>query len=56
MQNSGYYLDLTTFSLEKLQNLLKNSSLLPGQQILREDIDERFACLVQNSIENLQQL
>jgi len=56
MPTLGYYLDLCAFSLEKLKDLLKNTRLLPGQRILQENIDERFACLEQNGIENLQQL
>lgn len=56
MPESGYYLDLSAFSLEKLKNHLKNTRLLPSQQILQDDIDERFACLERNGIENLQQL
>lgn len=56
MTPSGYYLDLSTFSLEKLKQLLKNVRLLPSQQILIVDIDERFACLRQHGIENLDQL
>ena len=52
----GYYLDLCAFNLEKLKALLKSTRLLPGQRILQENIDERFACLKQNGIENLQQL
>ena len=38
MQESKYYMDLAAFTLEKLKNLLKNSRLLPSQQILQEDI------------------
>ena len=30
--------------------------MLPSQQILKEDIDERFSCLERHGIENLQQL
>ena len=56
MQEPKYYLDLAAFTLEKLKNLLKTSRLLPSQQILRENIDQRFALLEQNGIENLQQL
>lgn len=54
--NSGYYLDLKEFSLEKLKDRINNTRLLPSQQILQENIDERFACLEQNGIVNLQQL
>ena len=53
MQESKYYLDLAAFTLGKLKNLLKNSRLLPSQQIFQEDIDQRFACLAQYGIENL---
>jgi len=56
MQTSGYHLDLSAFSLEKLKYLFKNTRLLPSQQILQENIDERFACLEQNGVDNLQQL
>lgn len=56
MAESGYHLDLKTFSIEKLQDLLKSVRLLPSQQVLRENIDERFACLKQHGMENLQQL
>jgi hypothetical protein len=56
MTTSGYYLDLGKFSLKKLKGLLKSTRLLPSQQILQEKIDERFACLEGNGIENLEQL
>lgn len=56
MGETGYYIDLSTFSLEKLKDNLKNTRLLPSQQILREDIDQRFACLEEHGIQNLQQL
>ena len=56
MPESGYHLDLNAFSIEKLKDLLKTIRLLPSQRMLREDIDERFACLKQHGIENLQQL
>jgi hypothetical protein len=56
MPTSGYHLDLSAFSLEKLKYLFKNTRLLPSQQILQENIDERFASLEQNDVDNLQQL
>lgn len=56
MPPPGYYLDLSTFSLAKLKGQLKAAHLLPGQQLLQKNIDERFACLEQNGIENLAQL
>lgn len=56
MPTPGYYLDLSTFSLAKLKGLLKTTRLLPSQQALGKDIDERFAHLEQNGIKNLAQL
>jgi hypothetical protein len=56
MTTIGYNLDLGTFSLTKLKNLLKTTKLLPSQQILLEKIDENFSCLEENGIENLDQL
>ena len=56
MPTSGYTLDLSTFSLEKLKIQIKKTRLLPSQQILQENIDERFACLERSGIDNLQQL
>lgn len=56
MPTSGYYPDLKAFSLEKLKGKLQNIRLLPSQQILRENLKERFTCLEKNGIKNLQQL
>lgn len=56
MPTSGYYPDLKAFSLEKLKGKLQNIRLLPSQQILRENLKERFTCLEKNGISNLHQL
>lgn len=56
MPASGYYLDPCTFSLVKLKDRLKSIRLIPSQRILLENIDERFAILERNGIENLEQL
>ena len=56
MSTSNYYLDLSAFSLEKLKYLFETTRLLPSQQILQENMDERFACLERIGIENLAQL
>jgi hypothetical protein len=56
MPTTDYYLDLSTFSLEKLKTQIKETRLLPSQQVLKDDLDERFACLERNGIENLEQL
>ena len=52
----SYHLDLSLFLLEKLKTILKNARLLPSQQILLQNIDERFACLAEMGVVNLQQL
>jgi hypothetical protein len=56
MPEKGYAIDLSTFSLMKLKHNIENTRTLPSQKILEEDIDERFACLEQHGLENLQQL
>jgi len=56
MSNSKYYVDLSKFSLEKLGHRIKNTRLPPSQRILQVNIDERFSCLAENGIENLEQL
>ncbi len=56
MDTSKYYPDLKAFSLAKLKNLFETTRLLPSQQLLKEKIEERFAQLEQQGIENLEQL
>jgi hypothetical protein len=56
MIHSGYYPDLSKFSIDQLKRILQNIRLLPSQKIIGEDIDNRFACLARNGIDNLQQL
>ena len=56
MDDTGYYLDLEAFGLFKLKDSLVHGRLLPSQQILLEQIDERFAVLEQLGFENLEQL
>ena len=56
MSTNGYYLDLETYSLMKIKGIFKSTRLLPSQQILLENMDEKFACLEANGIENLEQL
>jgi hypothetical protein len=52
----GYHPDLSGFTLENFRERIKNTRMLPSQQILRENIEERFASLAQHGIENLEQL
>ena len=56
MAADGYYTDLNKFSIMEMKDLLQHVRLLPSQQILREEIHHRFACLQQHGIENLAQL
>lgn len=37
-----YYIDLSAISIDSLKDKLKTEDLLPSQQILREDMEERF--------------
>lgn len=41
MSNS-YFVDLTNFSIEKVETILKSKELLPGRIILKEKLEERF--------------
>lgn len=52
----GYHPDLSGFTLENFRERIKNTRLLPSQQILGEKLEERFATLAQHGIENLAQL
>ena len=56
MPASDYYLDLSNFSLQKLKHRIKTTRLLPSQQILLENIDQRFSSLEECGINNLHQL
>jgi hypothetical protein len=56
MGTQGYYLDLSTISLDALMERIKTTRMPPSHEILRASIDERFEILAQNGIENLEQL
>jgi hypothetical protein len=51
-----YDMDLTQFSLGRFQHVLETGNLLPSEQILAEDMVERFAVLSSMGISNLQDL
>lgn len=51
-----FYIDLEKFTLKKFKNELKQTELLPSRQILKEQIDKRFAILEKNGVSNLQDL
>jgi len=51
-----YQVDLERITLAKFKALLEKGRLLPSQQVLREDLDERFGILKEQGIENIRQL
>jgi hypothetical protein len=52
----GYYIDFNKITLEEVQRMLESTYLLPSQQIIAEDISERFKILQSHGINNMQQL
>lgn len=52
----GYYIDFNRITLEEFQKMLESTYLLPSQQIIAEDISERFQVLQAHGINNMQQL
>jgi hypothetical protein len=54
--NSQYGMDLTQFSLDHFQHVLETGNLLPSEQILSEDMADRFEVLASKGISNLQDL
>ena len=52
----GYYIDLEAVSLERYKQTLKAEYLAPSRQMIREEIDERFALIESRGITNAQQL
>jgi len=51
-----YYINLQAFSLERFKNNLKTGDVLPGRQILVEDIEARFDILSSMGMKNLSDL
>ena len=52
----GYYIDLTKISLDKLKEKLKTEDLLPSQQILKKNIDERFEIIKSQNLKTMSDL
>lgn len=52
----SYYIDLSKITLDKFKDILNSGYLLPSQQILKEDIDDKFFALKSQNIENVYQL
>lgn len=53
---SPYYLNLQKFGLDRFKHILETEEMLPARQILKEDIDGRFAVLADMGICNLHEL
>ncbi len=51
-----YGIDLEAFSLARLRETLERGEVLPGRQVLKEEIPERFAVLQAMGIDNLKAL
>ena len=51
-----YNMDLSRLTLQEYKELLKTQNLLPGRRILRESIDENFACMSREGIADVAQL
>ncbi len=51
-----YGIDLTSLSLADFRERIQGGDLLPSRQILLEEIEERFAILAEQGIENVAQL
>ena len=56
LETGGYYIDLSTYGLHTLKIRLTHIHLMSSQEILREDMDDRFATLASFGIQNLKQL
>jgi hypothetical protein len=52
----GYYIDLGSISLDTYQKRLETTDLLPSQQLLKIDIEEKFKEIKSHSIINMFQL
>jgi len=52
----NYYIDLKAISLSEYKKELEQAELLPSRKILKEDIQQRFACLSQHGIKSLDDL
>ena len=52
----GYYINLTTITLDAFKEKLRNAYLPPSRSILKERLDERFAHFAKAGIKNLKEL
>ncbi len=51
-----YYIDLDKYSLQRFKKSLQKRDMIPSRVILKEKIEERFALITSNGIENLRAL
>jgi hypothetical protein len=52
----GYYIDLSSISIENFKAKIETGFLLPGRMILKEKINERFSVLTKYGITNVSEL
>lgn len=52
----GYYINLAAVTLDEYKQRLAENELLPSQQVLKEDIDARFAVFAGMGIRDAAQL
>ncbi|MBK9357362.1 MAG: DUF4332 domain-containing protein [Bacteroidales bacterium] len=52
----GYYIDLSTVSIDDYRKKLESAYLPPGRMILKEKLAERFGCLKREGFSNLLEL
>ena len=52
----GFYVDLTGISLDEFKRRLTEEELLPSQQILKEDMDERFGKIAGGGVKTMAEL
>jgi len=54
--DSQYHMELSQFSLQQLRHIVESGDLLPSEQILREEVHQRFAILESMGIRSLKDL
>ncbi len=52
----SYYIELKKISINNYKELLKSSDLLPGRNILKNNVDSNFEKIIKQGIENLEEL
>lgn len=52
----GYYIDLTSISIDKYKEILKTTELIPSWKVLGENIDKNLDAIKSQGVENLNEL